>query len=115
MFTLIIIGAQDTFKYSEVRHKLLVLLQNKVRNREYIVLRSIGDEYVERFASEFGFPISTYSADWGLYKNKALSVRNKALFKDADAIVYFNSQKKELEVIYQQAVNTKLATRYITL
>ena len=53
MFNVVIIGAENVHNYDFFQEKCIYYLKSKVQNHEYIRVLTIGDKYVDMFASKF--------------------------------------------------------------
>ena len=115
MFSIIIIGGENVPDYKVFQDKCIQLLRNKVNSGERIRILTIGDEYITKFSSTFGIETKTFVCDFRKYGKDALAVRNKAILSEANAILYFNSGKKDLTNLYEYASKYKLNRRNIKI
>ena len=104
MFNVAIIGGENTPDYQFFQDKCIYYLKSKVKEGEYIRILTIGDKYVDIFANKYGIETKQYNVAWTKKKDLTpLNNRNKELINDADAIIYFDTNRKSLEHIYKLA------------
>lgn len=113
MFRVIIIGGEDTENYNLFRDKVINLLRNKAKNREHIVINTIGDEFVDEFTTHYGIDKHFFITDWKSYGNNALKERNETILNNSDALIFFQNTKKDLVTLYNMAVKKGIVTRII--
>jgi hypothetical protein len=115
MFSIIIIGGENVPNYKTFQDKCVQLLRNKAESGERIRILSIGDEYVNKFASTFGIETKVFTCDWRKHGKDALAIRNKSILSEANAILYFNSGKKDLTSLYEYASKFEINRRNINI
>lgn len=106
MFNVIIIGAKETDNYEFFKEKTIRLLKNKASSGEYITILTIGDDYVTKFAERYKITTQFFGTNWSSYGKEALKYRNESMLQKADAIIFFENNKKDLNMIYNQALKT---------
>ena len=109
MFNVIIIGGENIPSYDVFQRECIKFLRGKAESGERIRILSTGDEYVTKFCYMFGIETKTIYCDWKRNGRAALAVRNKAIVAEANAIIYFDSNKKDLDMLYDYALNHGLA------
>ena len=114
MFSIIIIGGESTENYGKFEKKCAQLLRNKAASGERIRILTIGDEYVEKFAAKFGIETKLFPTEWKQHGKSASFVRNKKIVSEADAILYFDYNKKDLDTLYDYATKCHLRSARIT-
>ena len=115
MFNIIIIGGEDAPSYEFFREKCIKLLKGKAKSGERIRILTIGDEYVTKFASQYGIETKTFYCNWKSDGKDALYNRNKAIMSEANAILYFSTDKKDLNFLFQYAIIKKIICRRIKI
>ena len=111
MFNVIIIGGENIPDYGLFQKECIKFLRNKAESGERIRILTIGDQYVDKFASNFGIETQTFTCDWRKHGTSALAVRNKELVSAGDAIIYFDSDKKDLANLFDYATKSGLRNR----
>lgn len=114
MFNVIILGAYHTNDYDFFKTKTINLLKNKAKEGCGITILTTGDDYVKKFAETYSIDIQTFSCNWELGDAKIVfQERNNALLKNANAVIYFDTGKKEYEFIYKSAQKQNIPVRHI--
>lgn len=113
MFNVIIIGAEDTEDYQFFKEKTIALLKNKANSGEHIVIYTTGDEFVDVFTSRFGIDKRVFYCDWQKYGKDALKYRNEEILKDANAIIFFQNNKRDSKILFDFAVSKNIPARLI--
>ena len=115
MFNVIIIGGENVPTYEIFQRECIKFLRSKAESGERIRILSTGDEYIDMFASKFGIETKKFTCDWLKYNKSAIFVRNKALVSEADAIIYFDSDRKDLANLYDYATKSGLHNRRVEI
>lgn len=111
MFKVAIIGGSTTNDYGFFEKKCIECLRNKAKI-DTIMIYSIGDEFVERFANRFNIDVSIISQHFKKYKNDTDKMKDDELFGKIDAIIIFDNFKYAKSV--SQVSNEKnIPTRLI--
>ena len=108
MFSIIIIGGENTENYVKFEKKCAQLLRKKAESGERIRILTTGDEYVEKFATKFGIETKFFPTEWKQEGKSASFVRNKKIVSEADAILYFDYNKKDFNTLYDYATKCHL-------
>lgn len=111
MFNVIIIGGENIPDYEVFQKECAYYLRDKAKSGERIRILTIGDSYVDKFASTFGIETQTFHCDWRKHGTSALAVRNKDIIAEADAIIYFDSNKKDLDNLFDYVIKAGLPYR----
>jgi len=115
MFNVIIIGGEYTSDYDFFMERCIKLLRDKAKSGEGITIYTTGDEFVEKFASQFHIDMKKFNTNWELHGKDALKVRNGEILKDANALIYFNTGKKDNECLYNYALKQGINCRQIKI
>ena len=111
MFNVIIIGGENIPNYEIFQKECIYYLRDKAKKGERIRILTIGDSYIDKFASTFGIETKTFYCDWRKHGTSALAVRNKDIAAEADAIIYFDSNKKDLDTLFEYVIKSGLPYR----
>lgn len=114
MFKVAIIGGYETGDYARFRAKCIHMLREKGKT-EGLMLYSIGDEFLDRFAEEFSLTIATVYTEFGKYGKMALKVRNERLLSECEALLYFDCGIKDYNMLYTMASEKGLNVRKVTI
>lgn len=112
MFTVAIIGGEYTGDYNKFKQKCVECLKNKVKT-DAIVIRSIGDRYVDAFAERCRFRKDFFGANFKVYGKDALKVRAEQLLDGCDAVIAFKTDMKDIDMIIKKAAEEGLPLRVI--
>lgn len=112
MFNVAIIGGQDTNDYNMFVRKCIILLQNKAKEGGITIL-TFGDDFVDHFAKKYGINTKLYNADWGTFGKQALCERNKEILNDCDAVIIFDNEKKDIQVLKEMVKKQEKPLRVI--
>lgn len=113
MFNIIIIGAEDTENYEFFRQKAISLLSRQAKSGGGITIFTTGDEFVDRFTTRYKIDKKFFKADWKSHGKDALKYRNEAMVREANAILFFQNNKKDFQVLYDYAKNKGLTARLV--
>lgn len=113
MFKVIIIGGNQSNNYQFFEEKCIKCLRNKTS--EGIMIYTTGDDFVERFGKRFNIDMRIFYANFKKNGNNALKMRNDELFKDAEALIAFDSGIKDTEVLINLAKAKNLPIRIFNL
>ena len=113
MFNVIIIGAEDTGNYEFFRQKAIYYLSNKAKSGEGITIYTTGDEFIDRFTDRYRIDKHFFKADWKTYGKDALKCRNELMVRDANAIIFFQNNKRDFQVLYDYAKNKGIQARIV--
>lgn len=87
---LIVAGSRNFNNYEFVEKTLLNYLSNKHNTWEIVSGTARGvDKLGERFASEYGYPVSMFPACWDEFGKAAGPIRNKQMADYADELIAF--------------------------
>lgn len=111
MFNVIIIGGENIPDYGIFQKECAYYLRDKAKSGERIRILTVGDTYIDKFASTFGIETKTFICDWRKYGTSALAVRNKDMIEEADAIIYFDSNKKDLDNLFDYVTKSGIPFR----
>ena len=111
MFNVAIIGGSSTNDYEFFEKKCIQCLRNKAKT-DHIMIYSIGDEYVEKFANRFNIDVKILPTYFKKYKSDALKLRNDELFSSINAVIAFDALK-DAKVIAEMAQQRNLPVRLI--
>ena len=67
------------------------------------------------FAERFGINTKTFNCQWEIYGKESYKYRNNEILKDANAVIYFDTGKKDLAALYKYAHSKKIPVKYIKL
>ena len=115
MFNIAIIGGENTNNYKFFQEKCINLLRNKAKSGEGIRILTIGDDYVDAFANRFSIETKTYYCDWNTLGKEALKDRNRRIINDCDAVLYFDTGKRDLNYLFQYAIYKNKINRHVIL
>lgn len=115
MFNIAIIGGENTNNYKYFQEKCINLLRNKGKSGEGIRILSIGDEFVDFFANRFGIETKIYYCNWTDLGREALKDRNRRIINEADAVLYFDTGKKDLNYLFQYAIYKNKTNRHVVV
>ncbi len=115
MFSVIILGGENVQSYKTFEEKCIKLLRNKAESGERIRILSVGDLYVDNFSSKFGIETKTFYCDWRKFGKSAIYERNKDIVNEADAIIYFDSNIRTLNSLYELAKKNNINSRRIEI
>lgn len=113
MFNVIIIGAEDTQNYNFFKTKTIKILSNKAKNHERIRILTTGDSYVEEFTKRYGIETIFFKTDWLSFGKEALKYRNEEIIKAADAIIFFQNNKKDSQMLFNESKKNGIIYRLI--
>lgn len=113
MFKVAIIGGEYTGNYSGFKKVCIKCLENKVKTGR-IMIYTIGDKFVEAFAERFGISTHFFGADFKSHGKDALKIRAENMLKDCDAVISFDTNIKDIELITKMAVSKGLPIRKIS-
>ncbi len=114
MFKVAIIGGERTGDYPKFKEKCINLLRNKAKEGG-IMIYTIGDKYVEAFAERYGIDYVFFPCDFQTFGRDALKYRAENLLKDADALIAFSKQIKDVDMIVRLANEKGIPVRTPTL
>lgn len=112
---IIIAGGRNYTDYQKLKTECNQILQNQ-NNIEIVSGGHYkgADKLGEQFATEKGFKLTKFPADWNKYGKTAGPKRNKQMAKYADAlIVFWDGKSKGTKNMIQLANHSKLKTRII--
>lgn len=113
MFNVIIIGGEDTRDYNYFKVKVAKILSSKAKSGEGITIFTIGDTFVDQFTERYGIAKRFFQTDFKSFGHDALKYRNEAIVKDANAIIFFNNNKRDYKILFDYARNNGLASRIL--
>jgi hypothetical protein len=113
MMKTLIIGSRSSFDYELVQEGLSFCTGND----QIIVTGSVPvDDLAARYAYENGIPLKTEVLDTQLHGTNARNYMLRHLMKDADRVVFFDSDNDELvESLYEYAETQKKETIYLSM
>ena len=112
MFNVAIIGADGAKDYQTFKGKCIYYLSRKAK--EGITIFTIeGNDFIERFASEYRINVRQMMPDWYSYGKSALAERNKALVKACSAIISFEDGRKNTKMLKKMAEEAGLPVRSV--
>lgn len=90
-FRVIVAGSRDFTDYELLKRKLDVILANKSPKDITIVSGTArgADQLGERYATERGYNIARFPADWDTFGKSAGHRRNAQMADNADALIAF--------------------------
>lgn len=112
MLNIIIIGAQDTENYEFVRQKLISVLKPVSERGEGITILTTGDEFIDKFTERYKIDKYFFPTEWGKYGKDALKYRNEKIVEKANAIFFFENNKKDSQILYKYAKDKGLTSRF---
>lgn len=115
MFNVIIIGAEDTQNYDFFKNKTIKLLSDKAKIHERIRILTTGDSYVEKFAKRYGIETLFFKTDWLSFGKEALKYRNSDMIKQANAIIFFQNNKKDSQMLFNESKKNGILHRIIQI
>lgn len=93
MFKVIVAGSRNFENYALLKSTMDVLLKLKIEQGEEIVIvcgeAHGADALGKRYASERGFAVLSFPADWRRFGKKAGVIRNRQMAEAANACVCF--------------------------
>lgn len=92
MFKVAIIGAEYRGDYKLFVAKCKQYLQNKIKNG--IIFYSFGDRYVDIMGRAINVDVVNFNANWKVYGNDALKMRNLEIIDKCDAAIIFEDGTK---------------------
>lgn len=114
MFNVVIIGGEDCGNYEFFKQKVIQLTKEKART-EGMTIYTTGDEYVKQLSQKYYIDTYFIECDWNTYGKDALKKRNERLLSDADALIYFDTNKKDFNIIYEIAKSKNIPCRRIAI
>ncbi len=110
----IIAGGRDFTDKSLLYSKCDLILANQ-QNIEIVSGGAKGaDTLGEQYATDRGYPLTRYNADWDKYKKAAGPIRNKLMNENADALIaFFNLKSKGTRNMIEEASKRNLKVRII--
>jgi hypothetical protein len=109
---IIIAGSRDFDDYKVLREYCDHVLQNQTDIEIVSGTAKGADQLGERYATEKGYKIAKFPADWDRYKKAAGYIRNEDMAKYADALIAFwNGNSKGTEHMINLATKYKLKIR----
>ena len=115
MFNVIIIGAEDTNNYNFFKEKTIKFLSRKAKSGEGITIYTTGDEYIDTFSKRFGIDERVFYTDWKSNGKDALKIRDNEILETANAIIFFQNNKKDFNTLFDQARKKNLPFRLVTV
>ena len=112
MFNIIVIGAEDTEDYEFVKQKLIVALQAKAKSGEGITIFTTGDSFIDQFTQRYNIDKYFFQTDWKTYGKNALKYRNEKIVENANAVYFFENNKKDSRMLYNLAKEKGIPDRY---
>lgn len=112
MFNIIVIGAEDTDNYEFVREKLIIALREKAKNGDGITIFTVGDSFVDQFTQRYNIDVHFFPTDWKTYGKNALKIRNEKMVENANALYFFENNKKDFKMLFNYAKEKGIPTRY---
>jgi hypothetical protein len=112
MFNIIVIGAEDTEDYEFVKQKLIVALQAKAKSGEGITIFTTGDSFIDQFTQRYNIDKYFFQTDWKTYGKNALKYRNEKIVENANAVYFFENNKKDSRMLYNLAKENGIPDRY---
>lgn len=89
MFKLIIAGSRSFSDYELLKRTCDALLSNQTEVEVVSGTANGADRLGERYATEKGFKIARFPADWDAFGKSAGYIRNKEMARYGDALVAF--------------------------
>ena len=115
MFNVIVIGGEDSGNYEYFRSKMIYYLKNKAKSGEGITIFTTGDDFVDSFAKRYGIDVKFFVTNWKDYGKDALKHRNEEMIKNANAIIFFQNNKKDFQILYDLAVKHNIVGRIVNI
>lgn len=113
MFKVAIIGGEQTNNYEKFQSKCIFYLKNKAKEGNYIIIYTVGDKFVKKFAEKYGIATKTFYCDFLTYQKQALKVRAEKLLSDCDAVIAFRNDLKDIQIITKLANEKGLQVRKV--
>ena len=115
VFRLVVAGGRDFSNYALLCEKCDLLLRDKRNSHRIEIVSGTArgaDRLGERYASERGYTIKRFPADWDKDGNKAGPIRNAKMADNADAlIVFWDGQSKGTQNMIMEAKKKGVAVR----
>lgn len=103
MFNIIVIGAEDTGNYEFVKQKLITVLRSKAKSGEGITIFTTGDSFIDKFTERYKIDKCFFQTDWQTFGKNALKERNEKMLATANALFFFENNKKDSIMLYNFA------------
>lgn len=113
MFKVIIIGGEKTGDYSFFKEKCIFYLKEKGKSGDGITIYSIGDEFINRFATKYGIDIQYFFTDWKKDGKNAIAKRNELMLSSANALIAFDDNTSEMRFLISEAKKKKILVRVV--
>lgn len=114
MFNVAIIGGEQTGNYPMFKKKVINLIKNKAKQGGIMILTT-GDRYVEAFAERYGIDYTFFPCDFATFGRNALKYRAENLLENADALIAFSTNIKDVDMIAKMAAEKGIPIRKPTL
>lgn len=115
-YRVIVAGGRDFNDYSLMKNKLDYYLNEISKIYDIVIVSGTAngaDKLGEKYASEHGYKVNRFPADWSLGK-KAGPMRNKEMSENADAcVVFWDNQSRGTKNMIDNAVKRKLPLRIV--
>lgn len=114
--TLIIAGGRDFTDYDLLRRKTDHLLSNTAEPIEIVSGGAKGADLLgERYASERGYPVKRFPADWDKYGKRAGPIRNRQMAEYAThCVCFWDGVSRGTKNMIDQCKELGLSYRVIT-
>ena len=111
MFNVAIIGAESFNDYNYCQDKCIKCLKKKAESGESITIFSTGDSFVEQFSKRFHINVRYFYTDWKKYGKMALKQRNNELMESCNAMIIFDNNTKDVDMIKKLATSNNVPFR----
>ena len=107
MFRVIIAGGRDFTDYNLLKQHCDYMLSKRAEVEEIVVLSggaTGADALGEQYASEHGYKILHFPADWQKYGKQAGPIRNRQMADNADALIaYWDGKSRGTKNMIEEA------------
>jgi hypothetical protein len=111
MFNVAIIGAESFDNYDFCKEKCIKCLKKKADSGESITIHTTGDSFVDQFSKRYHINVKTFYANWQIYGKMALKQRNSELINGCNAMIIFDNQTKDIDILKKLAIDNEIPIR----
>lgn len=111
MFNVAIIGAESFNDFNFCKEKCIKCLKRKADSGESITIHSTGDSFVDQFSKRYHINVRNFYTNWQNYGKMALKQRNYELINDCHAMIVFDNNTKDINILKKLAIDNNIPIR----
>lgn len=110
MFTVAIIGTDGISDTKFIEEKCINCLKEKAKTQK-LMINHVNEDFPKLFCKKYRINSTCFNVDWKTNGNDAIKKRNEELIESSDALIIFNNNKKDTEILLNMFLKSKKPVR----